>query len=136
MRIVSALVIFITPVLILVYDSIAYLIGGNPATISRVALDTSESYPSFRATICYLFGLLCVHLFAPRPGSGSSTFLWLPVVGAVGIPLVVAFVNLAIYLKPEVMRGVHESYSPLAVAVWLLVGVGVGWVTVAQHQGA
>lgn len=134
-RLLSALVIYLTPIAILVWDTIAYFVAGNDSTISRIALDTSQRYPSFKWSTCYLFGLLCVHLFSPRPGTGSTS-MWLPVAAFVGVPLIVAFVNLTLYIAPVTMGAIHDSSPPQTVAVWLLIGVTVGWFTVAQHLGA
>jgi hypothetical protein len=141
MKILSGLVIFISPVLILSYDALAYVIGGNAATISRIALDTATRYPSFKYSTCWLFGALCAHLFAPRPGTGSPSFPWLPIAAAVGVPLIVAFVNLAFFLWPELssrlMTTEADSWRGIVPVIgWLIFGVVVGFVAVAQHTGA
>jgi hypothetical protein len=142
-RLGSASTILLSPVVILTWDAIAFLNGGNASTLSRVALDIAAKYPSFQHSVCFLFGLLCAHLFAVRPGIGASTIPWLQVVGAVCVPLIIAFTNLVLYFWPDSSRKMGmapgESHALVGLAVvifWLVVGAAVGFLAVAQHQGA
>jgi hypothetical protein len=50
----------------IVYDLIAYVRGGNSATISRVMLGTAAKYPVFALAFVFLLGVLTGHLFVPQ----------------------------------------------------------------------
>lgn len=50
----------------LVYDLVAYIRGGNEATLSKVILDTSRDWPIIPLLVGLIFGLLSGHFFWPQ----------------------------------------------------------------------
>ena len=65
-RVITAAIIVLTPLVVGVYDLVAYLRGGNNATISKTCLDTAREYPLFAICVVFAFGALCGHLFVPQ----------------------------------------------------------------------
>jgi len=51
---------------LLAYDLMAYLDGGNDATISKVILDASRDWPIIPLIVGLIFGLLSGHFFWPQ----------------------------------------------------------------------
>ncbi|QJW94698.1 hypothetical protein [Frigoriglobus tundricola] len=62
----TALVIIAAFLILVGYDLIAYARGGNPATLSRVSLDTANTYRGFVMVVCLAVGVLLGHLFVPQ----------------------------------------------------------------------
>lgn len=64
----TATALFITGVIVLciVYDLIAYSVGGSEATISSVCLNTANRNRGFAMAFAFCFGLLCGHIFLPQ----------------------------------------------------------------------
>lgn len=62
-RHVTGLVIVGAPVLVGAYDVLAYVFGGNEATISRVLLDAGTAAPAVPAAVGVLAGALVAHFF-------------------------------------------------------------------------
>ncbi|HEY1191902.1 MAG TPA: hypothetical protein VGE74_30000 [Gemmata sp.] len=127
-QIASALVILAAPTLIGGYDFIAYRVSGNAATISRLSLQTAWEYPPYQWCICFLFGLLCAHLFAPLAGprplpAGLSLILF------VGVPYVVVTAAMITGLRtPDgpPLADASRAYPLLTVLLWLNLGAVVG----------
>lgn len=65
-RTTTQVMIVVIAVLTCVYDLIAYLLGGNEATISKVALDASQENNLVTVVVCLLVGVLIGHLFVPQ----------------------------------------------------------------------
>lgn len=127
-QVLSALVILAAPTVIGGYDLMAYLRSGNGATISRLSLQTAWEYPPYLWAICFLFGLLCAHLFAPLPGPrplppAFSLLLF------VGVPYVVVTVAMIAGLRtPDgpPLADASRSYPLMTVLLWLNLGAVVG----------
>ncbi len=66
MKSVSKVVIPFIPVLTLAYDAVAYAVGGNDATISRVLLTWAAEYAPLPLALAFGFGVLFGHLFVPQ----------------------------------------------------------------------
>jgi hypothetical protein len=62
----TALVIVAVIVGLIVYDLIAYAVGGNPATISRTVLRISQRAGGFGLSVAFALGVLVGHLFLPQ----------------------------------------------------------------------
>lgn len=123
----SVLVIIASPVMIGLWDLFAYWKGGNDATISRISLQTAYEAPGYQSSICFLFGLLVAHLFAPLPGERPLP-PWLSLLVFVGLPLAVAFGSLFAGLKipnEDIMRAIRP-YPLISVLIWINLGAVVG----------
>lgn len=59
----TALALVAGLLLAIIYDVVAYRLGGNDATISRLLLDVSARYCGFALVLAFLFGVLFGHLF-------------------------------------------------------------------------
>ena len=92
-RIASTCVIVSMPVVVLVYDYIAYRAAGSDGTISRVALSTSDIRPWFLMAVCFLLGLLCGHLFVPTT-TKAHWAEWFHAIAIVLVPLLFALHDL------------------------------------------
>lgn len=124
----SALVILVTPTVIGLYDLAAYLRAGNGATISRLSLQTAWEYPPYQWCICFLFGLLCAHLFAPLPGPHP-----LPpefsLLAFVLVPYAVVVVAVIAGLRtPDgpPLTDASRNYPLLSVLLWINLGAVIG----------
>lgn len=135
---VSAGVIVAMPIVILVYDFVAYYNAGSKGTISQVALSTSESRPWFLMGVCFLFGLLCGHLFAPRESEPHWTE-YIHAVVVVLVPLLsVLFDVVAVSSgnRGSAMQWLGDEireHRMLAVIVALVSGALIGHRLVCQH---
>ena len=127
----SALIIIAAPILIGGYDLVAFLVAGNKATISRISLETANSYPGYQWAICFLFGLLCAHLFAPSPTKTPFPG-WLSLTLFVGVPVLVVFGTLILGVKqqaPLLLKDAQEvtrDYPLVTVMVSMILGAAVG----------
>lgn len=123
----SVCVILAAPVLIGCYDLAAFIHSGNDATISRVAIQTAWEVPAFLYSICFLFGMLCGHLFVssshnpPLPG-------WVAFMLLVMLPTGIAFGALVQGARiPDTPGGdLARSFPLIAVLVWLNLGAVSG----------
>lgn len=137
-KLLSAAVILLSPVVILGIDVILYFWGGNDSTISRMALRTSQKYPSFLWAVCFLFGLLCGHLFAPMAGDRQLPgYVSLPLF--VGAPLLVAFADIVLQMKTEVRLLVaagetSRDYPLVTVMILMIMGSVVGATLLPQTK--
>ncbi len=61
-KILTKHVVVTTILAVIVYDVVAYAIGGMPATVSAFVLETSKSWP----VIPFASGVVCGHLFWPQ----------------------------------------------------------------------
>lgn len=134
----SALVILAAPVLIGGYDLIAFWTAGNRATISRISLEAAKQHPAYLWSVCYLFGLLCGHLFAP---SGDDRQLpgWLAVCLFLVVPILVAFGSLITGVKtaPQMMSAAQEGtrdYPLITVMLFLVIGAAIGSTFLPQSR--
>jgi hypothetical protein len=134
-QLASVLVILSAPVLIGGYDFIAYLCGGNAATISRISIQTASEYPGYRAAICFAFGVLCAHLFVQAPHSPIIP-LWLALTLFVALPVLVAFVSLVAGYRMPDMPGdaIVRAYPLLGVLIFLNMGAFIGGAFLCQTR--
>jgi hypothetical protein len=142
---ISASLYALLPPLILIYDFAAYKISGSDATISRVALYTSDRYPLFIVCVCGMFGVLMGHLFAPT-NDPAEWWEWLNAVMLVGVPFVCVCVEiwetpqphpgkLGAVWKPltEMVREFILSHRLLTACVSVTMGTILGARLLAQH---
>jgi hypothetical protein len=134
-QVATVLVILSAPVLIGGYDLAAFLISGNKATISRVSLETSRQYPAFQWAMCFLFGLLCAHLFAHN-SAGPLWPVWISLLAFVAVPLLLAFGALLVNVRtPLDEAGDLARNRPLpSVILWMTWGAVVGYFFLPQSE--
>lgn len=126
-QLVTAGVILALPLLVGIFDLIAYKLGGNAATISRLSLQTAWEFPPYQWALCFEFGLLCAHLFVQSPAARP-----LPAVASLILfvfgPVVVVFATLVAGLRTPDAIGAQASRDyPLAVVMlWLNLGCFIG----------
>jgi putative effector of murein hydrolase len=65
-RAVTGLVLVGTVVGLVLYDLVAYSLGGNPATISRTLLRTAERAGGFALSVAFALGVFVGHVFLPQ----------------------------------------------------------------------
>jgi hypothetical protein len=65
-RTATALVLIVGLMVWVIWDVIAYIRGGNSATISRLLLDTAIWQPGFSLALVFCMGVLVGHLFLPQ----------------------------------------------------------------------
>lgn len=134
-QVASAAVILATPVLVGVYDLVAYLRAGDPATISRVSLQTAAEYPPFKWCLCLLFGAFLAHLFVSSPGPRPLP-VWVALPLVVGVPLAVTFATLVLGLRTPDAPAVRSQYQLVEVLVWTTLGclLGAGLLSQTAEQ--
>ena len=133
-QLASVCVILASPVLIGGYDLVAFLRSGNSATISRISLETAREYPLFQWMVCFLFGLLCAHLFAFN-AKGPLWPMWVSFAAFVVVPVSLAFASLLIGLRTveEVADLARDRPLP-SVILWLTWGAVVGYFFLPQSE--
>lgn len=70
---VTALFIVGGVVLVVLYDLIAFSLGGDPATLSRVCLRTANQYRGFAVCFAFSVGVLFGHLLLPQKPTRDET---------------------------------------------------------------
>jgi hypothetical protein len=63
---VTALVIVAVIVGLVLYDLVAFALGGNDATLSKTLLDVSRQSAWFALSFVFALGVLVGHLFLPQ----------------------------------------------------------------------
>ena len=129
-QLASTLVILAAPIAIGTYDMIVWQVSGSKNTISSISIDTARDYPGYLISVCFLFGLLCAHLFTP--GQRAMVLpAWLSLVLFVALPLLIVFGTLLLGLKRDVpmTEGIGDATrsNPLvSVLISLVLGAVVG----------
>ena len=62
----TALVVVGVIVALIIYDLVAFVLGGNDATLSKTLLDVSRRSAWFALSFVFALGVLVGHLFLPQ----------------------------------------------------------------------
>jgi uncharacterized membrane protein YbjE (DUF340 family) len=122
----SAVVILATPTVIGLFDGAAYLVAGDDATISRLSQRVAWAHTQYRWCICFLFGVLCGHLFTTVPVEPLVP-RWVSLTLFVAVPyLVVIATVLAGLTAPGALPTTGHAHQFALVACGLVLGAAVG----------
>jgi hypothetical protein len=104
------------------FDAAAYLAGGDEATISRLSQRTAWAFPPYQWAVCFLFAVLCGHLFTTRPCEPPLP-VWLSLAVLVALPYCVVLGGMTHALHAPASLPLHPTLrvNPLAPVVLSLV---------------
>lgn len=117
--------------LVALADAVLFIIGGDPATISRVLLGLQKQNSAIAVLSGYTCGGVLAHLFCPttRPEpSGAALLLRAGVAVSPVVVLAFAIWSGAAWVTVDVA-------SELLIGIGFLLGAVVGRVLVPQHPG-
>jgi hypothetical protein len=114
-----------------IWDAVAYELGGDDATFSRICYLIAQKYPLYLVLVCELFGILAGHVFTTRLGEQPIVNRWITLTLFVFIPygIVVAaaiFELNTLHAATAPLKSFHHNHPGVAVPLWLVAGSQIG----------